>query len=250
MTKKLSRDYNLAVLFPEIAKEWHPSKNGDLKPNLVFPKSRKKVWWICSKKHEFESIISNRTRLGRNCPYCSNQKVGYGNDFQSQFPEIAKEWNYKKNDFLPSEIFGGSDEKVWWICKKNHEWKARIANRCGPNKAKCPYCSGHKVGYGNDLKSKYPDLMKEWNFKKNKIDPKKIAPMSHEKVWWICSLGHEYPKRIYNRTANGQGCNICFSHKSKIELFFYCELLSIFENVKSGFKYKNKEIDIFFTKKD
>ena len=25
--------------YPDIAKEWHPTKNGDLKPNQVFPKS-------------------------------------------------------------------------------------------------------------------------------------------------------------------------------------------------------------------
>jgi len=30
--KKLSKEYNLKALFPEVAKEWHPTKNGDIKP--------------------------------------------------------------------------------------------------------------------------------------------------------------------------------------------------------------------------
>ena len=54
---KLTKDYNLAALYPDIAKEWHPTKNGDLTVDNVTPKSNKKVWWICSKGHEYESSV-------------------------------------------------------------------------------------------------------------------------------------------------------------------------------------------------
>ncbi|MDB3883712.1 zinc-ribbon domain-containing protein, partial [Candidatus Marinimicrobia bacterium] len=49
---KLSKEYNLAVLYPNIAKEWHSTKNGGLTPFDVTPGSGKKVWWICKKGHE------------------------------------------------------------------------------------------------------------------------------------------------------------------------------------------------------
>ena len=74
MRKKLSRDYNLAVLYPEIAKEWHPTKNGDLKPSNLLPQSNKKVWWICKKGHEWKASIGGRygseKRKGSGCLNC------------------------------------------------------------------------------------------------------------------------------------------------------------------------------------
>ena len=85
--------------YSNIAKEWNYEKNGDLKPENVSPNSNKKVWWICPKGHEYQSVISNRTgKNNRNCPYCSNQKIlkGY-NDLETLYPDLAKEWNYKKN---------------------------------------------------------------------------------------------------------------------------------------------------------
>ena len=42
--------YNdLATRAPEIAKEWHPTKNNLLKPSDVTFGSNKKAWWKCSK---------------------------------------------------------------------------------------------------------------------------------------------------------------------------------------------------------
>jgi len=32
-----------------------------MKPNEIHPKSSKKVWWICDKKHEWEDIVKNRS---------------------------------------------------------------------------------------------------------------------------------------------------------------------------------------------
>lgn len=40
---------SLAVRFPQISKEWHPTKNGSLTPLAVSYSSHLKVWWKCSK---------------------------------------------------------------------------------------------------------------------------------------------------------------------------------------------------------
>ena len=37
----------------KLSNEWHPTKNGTLTPNNVFPNSRKKYWWIYSNGHEW-----------------------------------------------------------------------------------------------------------------------------------------------------------------------------------------------------
>ena len=70
--QKVGDDNNLKVLHPEIASEWHPTKNGDLKPENFTPgSSRKKVWWLCPKGHSYNTIIANRTRKKpTSCPKC------------------------------------------------------------------------------------------------------------------------------------------------------------------------------------
>ena len=39
--------------YPELVKEWHPTKNGDLTPRDVTHGSKKKVWWLCQNIHEW-----------------------------------------------------------------------------------------------------------------------------------------------------------------------------------------------------
>ena len=63
----LKRSGSLVDRNPEFAKEWHPTKNGELMPYQVTPKSGKKVWWKCSRRHEWEAIVRSRTR-GSGCP--------------------------------------------------------------------------------------------------------------------------------------------------------------------------------------
>ena len=78
-----------------------------------------------------------------------------------KYPELSKEWNYDKNGRLaPEMVRPASNKIVWWICNKNHEWQASIANRTNGNN--CPYCSGSKVlsGY-NDLQTEYLEGAKQ-----------------------------------------------------------------------------------------
>ena len=71
---------SLAETHPEVAKEWHPSLNGDLTASEVTPGSGKKVWWKCDQgdDHEWETIINDRSN-GSNCPICSGQKTVMSN---------------------------------------------------------------------------------------------------------------------------------------------------------------------------
>ena len=47
---KLTNSYNLKKINPKLAKEWHPTKNGNLTPKDVTPSSGQKVWWICDNR--------------------------------------------------------------------------------------------------------------------------------------------------------------------------------------------------------
>ena len=61
-------------MFPLVAKEWHPEKNGELTPEKVTSKSGKKVWWICPKDHSYEASVHSRAGSNSGCPYCAGQK--------------------------------------------------------------------------------------------------------------------------------------------------------------------------------
>ena len=60
----------LATKNPDIAKEWHPTKN-EKTPKDVTAGANQYAWWVCEKGHEWRAKINNRTVLNRGCPECS-----------------------------------------------------------------------------------------------------------------------------------------------------------------------------------
>ena len=134
--KKLLSEY------PELLSEWHPTKNGELKPEEFTHGNIKKVWWLCPKDHSYYSPINDRTRKKpRGCPYCSGRRVSEDNNLLSLFPKVASEWHPTKNGELkPEEFAGRSGKKVWWLCPKNHDYESIISNRTSKNPSGCPHC--------------------------------------------------------------------------------------------------------------
>ena len=125
----------------ELMKEWDWVENDKLSldPQKLTYSSNKKAFWICKKGHKWYSNIRDRNK-GSGCPYCSNNKIlkGY-NDLATINPMLSKEWNHEKNvDLRPDMVTAGSEKKVWWKCKKGHEWQSVIAYR---NQGRgCPLC--------------------------------------------------------------------------------------------------------------
>ena len=208
--KKILRGHNdLQTANPILSKEWNYEKNKGLTPEVVTPNSSKKVWWKCTNGHEWQARIDSRNN-GNGCPYCSGLLAINGeNDLQTVNPTLAKEWNYEKNNGLtPEDVLSNSNKKVWWKCRKGHEWQATIYSRS--TGIGCPYCSGrYAVNGETDLHTVNPKLSKEWNYEKNdELTPMDVLPNSDKKVWWICSEGHEWQATINSRNS-GIGCPYC-----------------------------------------
>lgn len=138
--KRVTKEDNLEMLYPELAKEWDYDKNARL-PSTYRPYSNEKVWWKCENGHEWSATIGSRTRKERpsKCPYCSGKRVIPGQtDLCSTNPELAKEWDFERNKISPEMISQYSQRKVYWICPKGHSYKATVSNRaCGRG---CPMC--------------------------------------------------------------------------------------------------------------
>ena len=77
----------------------------------------------------------------------------------------------------------------------------------------CPYCSNKKVLPGfNDLATTNPELLDEWDYSRNTIDPTTITAGTNHKVWWKCkACGNQWQAVILSR-KHGCGCPIC-GHK-------------------------------------
>ena len=143
--KQVTLSNCLATKNPELAKEWHPTKNGDLTPYDVTEFSNKEIWWKCSKnpKHEWEVKISSRNSFHTDCPYCSGRLPSENYNLLVCYPELVSEWNYEKNDKNPEEYCPNANQYVWWKCKEcDNEWKAMISNRV--NNRGCPECNKSK----------------------------------------------------------------------------------------------------------
>ena len=62
---------DLPTVRPDIAREWHPTKNGILTPEQFTQYSHKRIWWLCENcGHEWPATIANRTS-GKGCPHCA-----------------------------------------------------------------------------------------------------------------------------------------------------------------------------------
>ena len=128
----------------DLLSQWHPTKNGDLKPDSTFLYSNHKVWWVCELGHEFQSTVAHRTRMGSGCPYCTGRRVLEGfNDLAFRHPYLAKQWHPTLNGNLtPKMVTSGSHKRIWWICDEGHVWQAVVHSRTGKRPAGCPVCAG------------------------------------------------------------------------------------------------------------
>ena len=201
---------DLATRFPEVAAQWHPTKNAPLTPEQVLPGSHRRVWWQCEKGHEWQAIVKSRT-VGCGCPVCTNRQIAQGeNDLAAIYPELAAQWHPTRNGKLtPQEVSTGTPRKVWWRCEKGHEWQASVLSRT--HGTGCPVCAGKVILPGrNDLASLFPEIAAQWHPTRNgALTPERVSPYSNRKVWWRCGLGHEYQATVGARAKADSGCPYC-----------------------------------------
>lgn len=115
-SQKLCRETSLGYQNPELAKEWHPTKNINLTPFDVFANSNKYAWWRCpSCAHEWKAKISNRNINKRGCPHCANcrnssvpEQLLY-RTIKKQYPDAINRYHINKDEidvFVPSLSIG------------------------------------------------------------------------------------------------------------------------------------------------
>lgn len=87
--RKILPGFNdLATVQPLIARQWHPTLNGGLTPEMVTAGSNRKVWWQCPLGHTWKAVVYSRTGAQRcGCPICA----GKGKQKNVRYEEILAE---------------------------------------------------------------------------------------------------------------------------------------------------------------
>lgn len=118
------------------------SEKNDFSMKELTIESHKEVWWKCLKcEHSWHASPARRIKRDSGCGVCKHIILKKGvNDLLTTNPEIAKEWDNKKNKIGPDEVMAGSNkEKYWFICPKGHSYNATPLDRKKGNN--CPKCS-------------------------------------------------------------------------------------------------------------
>lgn len=153
---------DLATVNPTLSAEWHPTKNLDVLPTSVTPKSSKKVWWLGKNcNHEWEATVSNRAS-GTSCPICSGREtlLGY-NDLFTKVPEIEKLWDWERNVTIhPDYVTSGSSKKVHWKCESGHTWEAKVED-VSTKRSNCPGCGNRVSGSEIALREFVSEILKD-----------------------------------------------------------------------------------------
>lgn len=223
---------SLADLYPTLAAEWLYSRNNDLRPTEVKPRSNVPVWWKCSKcGREWRSQVNHRSR-GHGCDACGRKEAAKkrrtpkaGRSFGDLYPAVSCEWHASKNgDLRPSDVKAKSSMAVWWKCSTcGRVWQAKVSSRA--RGSGCGHCGIEKSASarrvplpGQSLADLSPALCAEWHPTLNAtVVPSQLKAGSGMEVWWMCSVcGHEYRAAVCSRTrkSKASGCTKCGRKKT------------------------------------
>ena len=133
---------DLATQEPDLAKEWHPTMNGDLRPCDVMRGQARKVWWLCPQGHSYQASLNKRSSDHTGCPICNS---GRQTSFREQaffyyikqiFSDAVSRYQapwlgrFELDIFIPSRILAIEYDGVAWHHQEKFERERRKFSLC------------------------------------------------------------------------------------------------------------------------
>ena len=198
---------------PEIASQWHPTRNGSVRPSDIVAGTRKKYWWKCpeAEDHVWQAAPGDRMR-GQGCPFCSERKLSKTNSLAAVSPELVSQWAEQNAPLRPDMVRARSARVVWWKCPKDpsHVYQARIDARVYEF-IDCPFCAGQRLHETTTLRAKCPELAAQWHpIRNGELSPDDVYFRTKRHAWWQCPKNpdHVWRAEIASR-VRGAGCPFC-----------------------------------------
>lgn len=201
---------DLATTHPHLAALWHPTADNPAADSVSARNGTVEITLRCPEGHVFVRVPKDLVAVVNPCRECSGRRFIKGvNDLATLYPLVAAWWHPTRNGTLkPEEVAAKSGRYVWWRCPDDHPFWARIENRTQKQEPTCPVDTGRLLRSGtNDLATKHPDLVRDWDYQKNALSPDETVP-GNTKWWWTCSAGHTQHALTHNRKQSG-GCTLC-----------------------------------------
>ena len=216
--RKVSITNSLMAVAPDVAAQWHPTKNGDATPADVLSGTNRKYWWRCNvaSDHEWEASPNGRVGQGNGCPSCSGRKVSVTNSLATCKPTAAALWHSTLNGGLtPAEVVAGSNKKYWFRDRSDKTSKSVLRSLGSwPFEVRHHYPSKRVK-----LAEAAPDVAAQWHPTKNgDVNPADVASRTGTKYWWQCDVAsdHEWEAIPSNRVGSGNGCPCCAGKKVSV----------------------------------
>jgi len=141
---------SLSLRRPDLARDWHPTKNGLLTLDQCAANNTHPVWWQCHQNphHVWRASVKSRYSKRTGCRRCTLAVRAWNNEsfhtrtLSRKSPELAATWHPTKNGTLtPNSVTFNSRQRVWWQCPSNptHVWDTTVNNR---QRSNCPFCAG------------------------------------------------------------------------------------------------------------
>ena len=202
---------DLASRFPDLAKEWHPTKNGGPHPGpSPLGQEPPGVVAVCPRPVWDARVKSRAAGAGARC---ASRQISRGTTI---WPPNTPTWppsGTTQNGTCGPRTWSGSRRKVWWQCPGARGGRRPLppgpaeaqAARCAPASR---WCLGE-----NDLATLFPQLAQQWDREKNgALTPQQVSSYSNRAAWWRCPLGHSWRAAISAR-AWGSDCPYCAGRK-------------------------------------
>ncbi|MGX9854295.1 zinc-ribbon domain-containing protein [Limimaricola variabilis] len=131
-----------------------------------------------------------------------------GRSFADRAGEAALDWDEEANGTLrPTQFWPHSHYPAHWRCRTcGHYWRVSIGSRTAGNG--CPRCAGRVATLETSFAGLHPQLLADWDWERNDLDPEAILPQSNRMAHWRCATGHRWHARVQMR-VNGNTCPKC-----------------------------------------
>lgn len=183
---------SVATLCPDLAREWHPTRNGSRTPHDVTPGSRHDVWWTCRDcTFEWSARISSRALDGNGCRRCAGQEALPGDPATLAVaqPELYAELDAPAVAAMgiePLAVHVRSNRNLPWVCRdyNSHRWTMSPAARM--NGCVCPRCPA--LGWSSAIERRLLELL-------TVRFPDAVGDTAAGETRWTNSRGHSIAAR-------------------------------------------------------